>query len=101
MLCINFSSFFLCRSLGPSVGGAIYAWSVSVGRNIGFPLDVNLVFIIFGFIYFMCNVLCAFMPRKVEIGQRRAVLPEVKVENVEETHEVAKQPDSAGKSARI
>ena len=57
---MTFSGFF--RALGPTVGGAIFAWSITIGQRFGFPLDVNLVFLMFGVVFFVGNVMCSLLP---------------------------------------
>ena len=58
--------YFHFRTLGPTVGGSVFAWSLSHGRYIGFPFDVNLIFIMFALVFLASNVLTVFMPRTLE-----------------------------------
>ncbi len=59
-VCIYFS-----RTLAPTVGGSIFAWSITDGQRIGFPFDVNLIFIIFGAVFLVANIICAVMPERL------------------------------------
>ena len=57
----------LCfRTLGPTVGGSVFAWSIAHGRHIGFPFDVNLIFIIFALVFLASSILSVFMPKSLE-----------------------------------
>lgn len=49
--------------LAPTLGGSIFAWSITEGVDlVGFPFDLNLIFIIFGLAFYISNVLCALLP---------------------------------------
>jgi len=54
------------RSLAPTLGGGLYTWSLTKGKDMGFPFDVNLVFLMFGLCYFFASVLVAQMPRHLD-----------------------------------
>lgn len=49
--------------MAPTVGGSLFAWSLTA--NIGFPLDINLVFILFGFVFLMANILTVYIPERL------------------------------------
>ena len=50
--------------LAPTVGGSIFAWSIEHHRP--FPFDVNLIFIIFGAVYYVSNIVSAFIPSRLD-----------------------------------
>lgn len=62
-IAMTFAALF--RGLAPTVGGSLFAWSITSGVKIGFPFDVNLVFIIFGSVFLASNVLCSVTPQRL------------------------------------
>ncbi|KAI0208997.1 hypothetical protein LSAT2_006341 [Lamellibrachia satsuma] len=62
-IAMTFAALF--RGLAPTVGGSIFAWSITSGVKIGFPFDVNLVFIIFGSVFLASNILCSLTPKRL------------------------------------
>ncbi|XP_031560833.1 probable peptide/nitrate transporter At3g43790 [Actinia tenebrosa] len=56
---VSLSSLF--RAFAPSVGGSLFAWSISSGYKIGFPFNMNLAFIFFGFVYLVASTLSCFL----------------------------------------
>ena len=70
---MTFSGLF--RALGPTIGGAIFSWSITVGHRYGFPFDVNMVFVMFGFVFVIGNVLCSVMPER--LNHKTVVIPRV------------------------
>ena len=60
-----------CRMLAPTLGGSIFAWSIEHGKHIGFPFDVNLIFLIFSAVYFISNTLNAFVPARLDKQRKK------------------------------
>ncbi len=58
--------FFLFRALAPILGGSSFAWSITSGAKIGFPFDVNLVFIMFGLVYLINNFISVAIPKSLQ-----------------------------------
>ena len=80
--------FFYFRTLAPTLGGSIYAWSIVHGVKIGFPFDMNLVFILFSFTYLISNIMCARLPESLN---RQSVKEQVCLQD-DEVPEPRKEP---------
>ncbi|XP_062597374.1 uncharacterized protein LOC134258806 [Saccostrea cucullata] len=57
------TSTAIARTLAPTIGGSIFAWSI--GNNLEAPFDVNLPFFIFGFILWLISIYSLFMPESL------------------------------------
>lgn len=55
-------SYFVCRTIAPTLGGAMFSWSVKMSSVVGAPLDVSLTFVFFGFVLFISGLQCVFLP---------------------------------------
>ncbi|KAK6190747.1 hypothetical protein SNE40_002543 [Patella caerulea] len=56
----------IARTLAPTVGGSLFAWSVGYGsQHIGAPFDVNLSFIFFGLVFMLSCLMCIFLPKSL------------------------------------
>ena len=54
------------RTISPVFAGTIFSLSLSKGaRNVGFPIDYHLIFIIFGLIILCCTILAAGLPTSI------------------------------------
>ncbi|XP_071094091.1 uncharacterized protein [Haliotis cracherodii] len=56
----------LARTLAPTVGGSVYAWSISYGaEHLGPPFDHNLAFLIFGLVFSISVIECLMLPESL------------------------------------
>ncbi|XP_046557694.1 protein ZINC INDUCED FACILITATOR-LIKE 1-like [Haliotis rubra] len=56
----------IARTLAPTVGGSVYAWSISYGAEyLGPPFDHNLVFLIFGLVFAISIIQCLVLPESL------------------------------------
>ncbi|XP_050408117.1 uncharacterized protein LOC126823364 [Patella vulgata] len=63
----------IARTLAPTVGGSLFAWSVGYGsQHIGAPFDVNLSFIFFGLVFMLSCLMCIFLPKSLN-KQKKAM----------------------------
>ncbi|XP_076434830.1 uncharacterized protein LOC143274788 [Babylonia areolata] len=56
----------IARTLAPTVGGAMFSWSLRMNKVIGHPFDVNLTFAFFGFVLFLNSIHCVFLPEHLD-----------------------------------
>ncbi|XP_067670679.1 uncharacterized protein [Haliotis asinina] len=56
----------IARTLAPTVGGSVYAWSISYGAEyLGPPFDHNLAFLIFGLVFAISLIQCLLLPESL------------------------------------
>ena len=59
------------RAIAPSVGGSLFAWSISKGKgHIGFLLDYHLVFYFISTVFLISLLLSVYLPSKLQKQKR-------------------------------
>lgn len=61
--------FFISRAIAPLACGSIYAWSIV--QDYGYPIDVNLMFIIFGLVYMAAVIFNLFIPERLNKQRKK------------------------------
>ncbi|ESO95559.1 hypothetical protein LOTGIDRAFT_175151 [Lottia gigantea] len=67
---IAMTSTALARTLAPTIGGSMFAWSVS--NSLGPPFDVNLAFVLMGLVLTFSGIFSIMLPKSLN-KQRKAV----------------------------
>lgn len=63
---IGMTATAIARTLAPTLGGAMFSWSLKACQKYGSPLDVNITFVFFGFVLFISSLQCLFLPEHLD-----------------------------------
>ncbi|XP_074642716.1 uncharacterized protein LOC141899965 isoform X2 [Tubulanus polymorphus] len=74
----------LARAFAPTVGGSLFAWSITKGRQFGYPFDVNCVFIMFSLVYMVSLIVVLSIPNRLNFQNKG--IPEDQPQTEETEH---------------